>query len=245
MKGGSEPEGKLPRAHVAVSRRRPRTRRPRQPALGSEPGASLRARPQPHLRRPRRALRLRRHPRAGAPASRQGQGRGRRPARRALGPRRATPPHLLLPGRTQPRHRRAARTAQRAPLPQAPRLTAQRLRVHRPSGAARAPRPTLRLRPVPSPAATAATPSSSLPSPRPTSSSSTTSDSPSSTPTTDATSSNSLKTDTPRAPPSSPASSPWPNGMSCSATPHSPTPSSTDSYTTLTSSNSREAPCEN
>ena len=27
-------------------------------------------------------------------------------------------------------------------------------------------------------------------------------------------------------------SSPWPNGMNCSATPHSPTPSSTDSYTT-------------
>ena len=46
---------RLPRAHVAVSRRRARVRGPGQSPLGGEPGASPResgGRPQPHLRRP-------------------------------------------------------------------------------------------------------------------------------------------------------------------------------------------------
>ena len=66
----------------------------------------------------------------------QGQGRGRRSNRRALDPRRTAPPHLLLPHRTQSRHRRAPRVAQCAPVPKAPRLKTLGLRVHRPSGVA-------------------------------------------------------------------------------------------------------------
>ena len=68
------------------------------------------------------------HAGAGAQAARQGQGRGRRAAGRALDSGAAAPPALLQPRRTQRRHRRAADAPQRPAVQEAARLAAQRLR---------------------------------------------------------------------------------------------------------------------
>ena len=73
---------------------------------------SLRAGPQPHLSGDGGPLRRRGGAGAGTQAEGQGQGRDRRASGRALDPGSPAPPHLLLPGRAQPGHRRAAGAAQ-------------------------------------------------------------------------------------------------------------------------------------
>ena len=64
---------RFPRAGTALPRRRARDCGARQPALGRHPAPSLRARYQPHLHRPGRALRLRHHPYPGQPRGTNGQ----------------------------------------------------------------------------------------------------------------------------------------------------------------------------
>ena len=85
----------------------PRAGDPRQSALGGESRPSLRARHQPDLPRLGPPLRRGGAARAGTPPSRQGQGRGGRAGGRALDPGRASPSHVLLPGRAQRRGRQA------------------------------------------------------------------------------------------------------------------------------------------
>ena len=79
----------------------------RQPALGGHQGPPLRARRQRHLPGDGRPLRRGHHPGADLQAPRQGQGRSRGAAGRALDHRPAAQPALHQPGRGQRGHRRA------------------------------------------------------------------------------------------------------------------------------------------
>ena len=73
-------------------------------------------------------------PHACGQAARQGQGRSRRPGRRALDPRATAQPDLLQPRRAQPRHRRSLAAAQRAAVQEAAGLAPGTLRAPRSTG---------------------------------------------------------------------------------------------------------------
>lgn len=137
---------RLPRPCVCLLRRRARDRRAGQSQERVEAARPLRSRAEPDLRGSRAALRRGSGPGTTVPAPRQGEGRARRAAGRALDHRRAAQSTLRL-DRWAERSRRAARRAtQRATDAQAQALAARAFRRDRPSGAARAARGGVRVR---------------------------------------------------------------------------------------------------
>ena len=105
----------------------------RQPALGGDQAAPVRAGRERHLRRDGRALRRRRDPREGVQAAGQGQGRVGGADRRADGHRPAPGPQVLFAGRGERRDQRVHCGDQRPAVPEARRQPGQLVRAAGPA----------------------------------------------------------------------------------------------------------------